>query len=293
MIGMSRLTNRRLTPGAIVVLLAFAPTPLWAQCVGSTHNGSTATQADSIAVTASLMASDCQPQTLPANELLLNAPPTVRAFSPSAFLAASHAAADGPPGKEKTRSLHSDWGNSALTLIGYHFKSTSLEVHNSNLIAGYDRSAFWGGALNYDMAIGQHDAIGFGFDSSIGKQRSAFTPQVAHRYSSQSLGVMINWEHDHSFGLSAAMRNNHISAVTAPWERQAARAAGSPLEASGLHLTASFFPFANQNGGERGDRLSLSLDAYHQRLSPQDAAVFSANGSRQGNGAMIAAKFKF
>ncbi len=292
MIRKSRSTRRPI-PGAIFFLLVLAPTPLWAQCGGSTRDLSTATQPRSIAVTAASTASDCRPPSLLADELLLHALPSDHALSPSDFLTVSHATAVGPSGTEKMHSIRSDWGNSALSLIGYRIRSSSTQEHDANLIAGYDRSAFWGGTLKYDVAVGKRDVVGLGFESGIGRQRSAFTPQMAHRYSSQSLGAMISWQHDQSFGLAAAVRSNRISTAASPWERQAARAAGSPLEAGGVHLTASFFPFADQNGDERPDRLSLTLDAYHQRLSPQEAAIFSADGCRRGNGAMLAVKLKF
>lgn len=290
---MSCSMTKRLMRGVITFLFACAPASLWAQCMGPARDKPHGSNLTSIAITAAQAASDCPRRTGIRNAPLLKALPHTSAFAPPDFPTINHAPAGGPSGTEKIRSRRSDWGRSTLSLSGYRFKSTPTRARASDLIAEDDRSALWGGRLNYDVAVGGRDAVGFGFGGNMGKQRSAFTPQVVHRYSSQSWDAMIRWRHDRSVSLAIAMRGSHISAVTAPLERQAARAAGSPLEAVGVHLAASLFPFGNQKDGERPDRFSLTLDAYRQRLSAREASVFSATGNRRDSGASLTVRLRF
>lgn len=280
----------RALPFMAALCAAAVPVQLWAKSSGDIVDQLDASPAPDAAWPVDV-APTYSPSAHPATANFL--PPTTPPSPPPDLAWTNPARLAERAGSERQHGNRWDWGDSALDISGFRAKFPSYGMRDSNLLPAEDRSALWGGNIAYDAILRPRDSLAFTLDGAIGKQRSAFTPQMAHRYSSQSAGAALVWRHDDRFALAAGLRINRVSTVSTPLARLAARAAGSPIEAAGVHLTAAFWPLGTDARTERRGALSLAFDAYSQRLSANDAAIFNGNAGRVGNGFSITLKSPF
>lgn len=159
-------------------------------------------------------------------------------------------------------------GASDLLLRGYHARTPRLDFSGDAPRA--DRAAAWGGSATLVSAIGPDDSLSVSLSDERARRRSAFAPQFAQPFSTDTAAAALNWQHGNRLSLGLDWRVTRASGIDTPLAAAANRAAGGEPEGSGLHLTAAYLPFAEAAGPRRP---VVTFDLFARRRAGPEFAV--------------------